>query len=145
MVQYSNRLKVCWYNLERGVVDPQQKKKNILENTHLSNVFLSVSGILLPGIFCENPDLLSVLSEPGNGYSRGSAQGPTHCRALPSLSSGEKLNSFFLLHCLPVFWLTYAYKGPVPAEKMDFEETLETSLLEEKLQQHWGHLRTVVS
>lgn len=61
------------------------------------------------------------------------------------LSSREKLNSFYLLQCLTVFWLTYAYKGPDPVEKMDLEEILETSLLEAKLQQHWGHLRTAVS
>lgn len=54
-------------------------KKFILENTCLSDAFLSVNG------YCENPESLSVLSEPGNGYFKGLAQGRTHCRALPFL------------------------------------------------------------
>lgn len=100
MVQDSNRLKLCWYNLERGTVDSQQNfyfgKYPFIRH------FSQCEWILLPGIFCENPESGSVLSEPGNGYFRGLAQGPTHCRALPfPLFQGEAefLLSAAMLNC----------------------------------------------
>lgn len=135
MIQYSNRLKLCWYNLEREVMDSKEKFLvwKILIYQMLFSVWLDTSS---RNILWE-PESLSMLSEPGNGYFRALAQGPhtaEHC----FFSSGEKLNSFFLLCCFAVFWLTYAQKGPVPAEKMDHEESLETSFLEEEWQQHRG-------
>lgn len=102
IVQYSNSLKLWWYNLERGVVDPQQKKYNFGKYPFI-RCFSQYEWILLTGIFCENSESLSVLSEPGNGYFRGSAQGSPHCRALPFLlfwGGAEFLLSVALLNCL---------------------------------------------
>lgn len=134
MIQYSNRLKLRWCNLEREVMDSKQK----FSFWKILRCFYQCEWILLPGIFFENPESLSMLSEPGNGYFRALAQGPHTAEHCLFSSSGEKLNSFFLLRCFAVFWLTYAQKAPVPVEKMDHEESLETSFLEEEWQQHRG-------
>lgn len=111
----------------------------ILENIHLSDAFPNASRdfFLEYSVWTQNHcqctqslEIVGLEACPGV---------PHTTEGCLFLSSGDRLNSCFLLACLAVFCLTYVYEGLDPVQKMDLEETLKFYFIEEMHSSHLGH------
>lgn len=123
----------------REISSKLSAKLFILENIHLSDAFPNASRdfLLEYSVWTQNHCQCTQSLEIAG--LEAWPRVPHTVEGCLFLSSGDRLNSCFLLACLAVFCLMYAYEGQDPVEKMDLEETLKIYLLEETHSSHLGH------